>query len=244
MMRGWGLASCYWLAIISIGLFSDGSGGGVEGSCLQGDIIVAEGESMGYIGLECVNETSFDASVWTCGADGVVVRTEEEWRCPSMVTYCVQCGSRGWGAALCLSTPTTDQDCADDPQGDTTNTTTGDDTSVINAPEDATKCQETRTCESCVERELADTLEESRKGCAWLQDGGCTLLELELSSPANTTNETGTSSIPILNIADCPIVGTRGGGGNITSSGPSRMATSPKGLIQGVLSLSVFLFMY
>eukprot|EP00978_Attheya_sp_CCMP212_P048900 scaffold592293_cov67-Attheya_sp.AAC.2 len=82
-MRGWGLA---WVAtaVISIGLFSDGNGGGVEGNCLVGDIMYIEGDSFGYIGLECINETSFDASVSTCGADGVVVQAEEERSCPSV----------------------------------------------------------------------------------------------------------------------------------------------------------------
>jgi len=253
-MRSWGFAWA-WVAtatgIISIGLFSDGNGGGgVEGNCLSGDIMYIEGDSIGYIGLECINETSFDASLSTCGADGVVVRTEEERSCPSMVPFCVQCGPRGWGSALCLSTPTTNRDCADadaDADADTTNTTaTIDDTSIINPPEDATKCQKTSTCESCVERELAYTLEEeSRKGCTWHEDGGCTLLELELelSSPANATNETKTSSMHIMTIADCPVVGTRGSDDNITSSGPRRMVTSSKRFIQGVLSLSTFLFM-
>jgi hypothetical protein len=32
-----------------------------------------EGDLIGYICLECVNKTAFDAFASTCGADGVVV---------------------------------------------------------------------------------------------------------------------------------------------------------------------------
>ena len=44
-----------------------------------------EGDSIGYLGLECLNSTSFDAteSVW-CGPDGVVVETDAVLACPTI----------------------------------------------------------------------------------------------------------------------------------------------------------------
>ena len=87
--------------------------------CLVGDIMYREGDSIGYLGLECLNSTSFDAteSVW-CGPDGVVVETDAVLACPTISEYCVQCGTREPGAALCLSTPDLPSDCVGVVAGD------------------------------------------------------------------------------------------------------------------------------
>ena len=72
-----------------------------------------EGESVGIIGLECIDGSSFKAQSSTCGPDGEVVDEETTEVCPESVPYCVQCGT-GIGSALCLSTPDAgDRDCGD-----------------------------------------------------------------------------------------------------------------------------------
>jgi len=63
-----------------------------------------EGQSTGHIGLECINSTSYDGTANVC-ANGEIIESEMQFTCPDSVPYCVQCGERGWGAALCLSTP-------------------------------------------------------------------------------------------------------------------------------------------
>eukprot|EP00571_Detonula_confervacea_P009424 CAMPEP_0172328374 /NCGR_PEP_ID=MMETSP1058-20130122/60317_1 /TAXON_ID=83371 /ORGANISM="Detonula confervacea, Strain CCMP 353" /LENGTH=1083 /DNA_ID=CAMNT_0013045487 /DNA_START=93 /DNA_END=3345 /DNA_ORIENTATION=+ len=109
-----------------------GSGHGAEShgtvaTCLVGDIMHSEGDSIGHIGWECLNSTSYDGTASTCGPDGQIIETEMEFKCSESVPYCVQCGPRGRGAALCLSTPTTDRDCDTDstqPTQPVDNTTT------------------------------------------------------------------------------------------------------------------------
>ena len=87
----------------------------INADCLVGDIMYSEGDSIGQIGLECINSTSFDGNTSVCGSDGQVIETEMELTCPDSVPYCMQCGPRGWGAALCLSTPDLgNRDCGDD----------------------------------------------------------------------------------------------------------------------------------
>ncbi|KAL9186358.1 hypothetical protein ACHAXT_005596 [Thalassiosira profunda] len=92
-----------------------GAGGGNnEGGCLVGDVRYQEGDSIGLIGLECVNETSYDGKASYCGPDGEIIETEEQFTCFESVPNCVQCGPRGEGAALCLSNTTTDRDCREE----------------------------------------------------------------------------------------------------------------------------------
>ena len=86
--------------------------------CLVGDIMYREGDSIGYLGLECLNSTSFDATESVCGPDGVVVETDAVLACPTISEYCVQCGTREPGAALCLSTPDLPSDCVGVVAGD------------------------------------------------------------------------------------------------------------------------------
>jgi len=79
--------------------------------CLVGDIVHREGDSIGEIGLECISGTTYDGWLETCSADGTIHRKDKSFTCPESAPYCVQCGPRGWGNALCLSTPTIDRDC-------------------------------------------------------------------------------------------------------------------------------------
>lgn len=73
--------------------------------CLVGDIMYQEGQSTGHIGLKCFNSTSYIGSATACGPNGKLEDTEMEFTCPESVPYCMQCGPKGWGAALCLSVP-------------------------------------------------------------------------------------------------------------------------------------------
>ena len=86
--------------------------------CLVGDIMYQEGQSGGHIGYECINGTDYTGIGSTCGPNGEMEEAEMTYTCPDSVPYCVQCGPPGRGAALCLSTPTTDRDCDDDDDGD------------------------------------------------------------------------------------------------------------------------------
>ncbi|EJK60318.1 hypothetical protein THAOC_19348, partial [Thalassiosira oceanica] len=84
-----------------------------SGGCLVGDVMYQEGDSVGYIGLECIDGSSFTARSSTCGPDGVIVDEETTEVCPESVPHCVQCGT-GVGSALCLSTPDAgNRDCGD-----------------------------------------------------------------------------------------------------------------------------------
>ena len=78
--------------------------------CLVGDIMHMDGDSIGCIGLECINATSFIGLESFC-ADGNIIDIEKDFNCPadSGVPYCIQCGPSGWGAALCLSSDDPDQ---------------------------------------------------------------------------------------------------------------------------------------
>ena len=81
--------------------------------CLVGDIMYLEGDSLGFIGLECTNATHFDGLESFCGPNGQVVDEPTVLSCddsPS-VPFCVQCGPRQWGAALCLSDPAVPEYC-------------------------------------------------------------------------------------------------------------------------------------
>ena len=62
--------------------------------------------------MECIDETDYDARASTCGPDGEIIETEEQYSCSGSTPYCMQCGPRGIGAALCLSSPDLgDRDC-------------------------------------------------------------------------------------------------------------------------------------
>mmetsp|Transcript_30259 Transcript_30259/g.55787 ORF Transcript_30259/g.55787 Transcript_30259/m.55787 type:complete len:376 (-) Transcript_30259:101-1228(-) len=81
-----------------------------DAECLVGDIMYMEGDNTGHIGLECIDDSTYEGSTSICGPDGAFVEELQTFTCPA---YCVQCGPRGFGAALCLSIPTTDRDCGE-----------------------------------------------------------------------------------------------------------------------------------
>eukprot|EP00571_Detonula_confervacea_P015343 CAMPEP_0172300832 /NCGR_PEP_ID=MMETSP1058-20130122/2841_1 /TAXON_ID=83371 /ORGANISM="Detonula confervacea, Strain CCMP 353" /LENGTH=184 /DNA_ID=CAMNT_0013010743 /DNA_START=191 /DNA_END=742 /DNA_ORIENTATION=+ len=68
-----------------------------------------EGDSTGHIGLKCIDESTYEGRGSACGPDGTIVEEEQTFTCSDGVPHCVQCG----GAALCLSTTTTDRDCGE-----------------------------------------------------------------------------------------------------------------------------------
>lgn len=63
-----------------------------------------EGQSIGHIGLECLNSTSYDATDSVCGPNGAIIDSDAIYTCPDTNPNCVQCGERGIGATLCLDT--------------------------------------------------------------------------------------------------------------------------------------------
>lgn len=79
-----------------------------DASCLGGDIFYSTGDSVGIIGYQCLNATAYEGSESFCGADGNLYKQEIVQSCAH---YCVQCGPRGWGAALCLSTSAVPDHC-------------------------------------------------------------------------------------------------------------------------------------
>ena len=88
---------------------AEGQPSQTTGGCLVGDIMLSEGDSAGHIGLECITDMTYKGTESTCGPDGTIVEEEQTFTCSGSVPYCVQCGPRGRGSALCLSTPTTDR---------------------------------------------------------------------------------------------------------------------------------------
>lgn len=87
--------------------------------CLvQGDMLFTDGQSTGsHIGLQCLNSTHYDAKTTLCDptGSGNLIEGEAVFSCPGSAGvpyYCVQCGPRGLGAALCLSTPDTPSHCS------------------------------------------------------------------------------------------------------------------------------------
>ena len=92
-----------------------------------------EGQSTGHIGLECINSTSYDAESSVCGPNNEIITVETVMTCPPSSPFCMQCGPRGVGAALCLSEPDLgNRDCSngigggDDQEVIITDTNTGD----------------------------------------------------------------------------------------------------------------------
>jgi len=98
-------------------LLPDNNTSVVNADCLvEGDMVFIEGQSLGHIGLTCINSTSYNATDSTCGPgegfDGVIIDAPAVYTCPQddeaiqPTPYCVQCGPPGMiGSAVCLSTP-------------------------------------------------------------------------------------------------------------------------------------------
>jgi len=72
--------------------------------CHQGDILLRDGDYIGYIGLTCRNDgKSFLAEESWC-ENGKTITKEKEMKCPGETPHCCQSGQPGhWGAATCLS---------------------------------------------------------------------------------------------------------------------------------------------
>jgi hypothetical protein len=97
--------------------------GTASADCIvEGDMVFTEGQSTGHLGLECLNSTSYDATDRVCGPDGDIIETDAVYTCPTSdpefdpngifaSPYCVQCGPRGLGAALCLTSPDLPSEC-------------------------------------------------------------------------------------------------------------------------------------
>jgi len=81
--------------------------------CLLDDILYSEGDIIGQLGFECIDDKTYDGTETQCGLDGNLIQAGGTFTCPESAPYCVQCGPRGAGNALCLSTSTTDRDCGD-----------------------------------------------------------------------------------------------------------------------------------
>merc|ERR1711862_863801 len=70
-----------------------------------------EGASIGYIGYECLDQTTFIGTETFCSKDGTILDVVKNFTCPDIVPHCIQCGEPSWGAALCLSTDITPTYC-------------------------------------------------------------------------------------------------------------------------------------
>ena len=98
--------------------------GTAAADCLvEGDMVFVEGQSTGHLGLECLNSTHYDAVDTVCGPDEVLIEIDAVYACPApdpasdpfglyAAPYCVQCGPRGPGSALCLVAPEVPSYCA------------------------------------------------------------------------------------------------------------------------------------
>jgi len=97
----------------------------VMADCLvEGDMMFMEGQSIGHIGLECINSTSYDATDSVCGPDGAIIKIDAVYTCPTTNINCIQCGARSEGAALCLDTTDIPSNCVDSTTTASTTTTT------------------------------------------------------------------------------------------------------------------------
>ena len=71
--------------------------------CRVGDILYSNGDSIGFIGLECLDDSRFDGKESIC-QDGEVISETKVFTCDEQVPFCHQCnGKRGRGNAICLS---------------------------------------------------------------------------------------------------------------------------------------------
>jgi hypothetical protein len=92
---------------------TEGEGTSSLTGCLVGDIMYTNGQSTGHIGIECVNDTSYNAIESICSGDNIITETDAQFTCPEESSYCVQCGVVGEkGSALCLTSPEVPSDCA------------------------------------------------------------------------------------------------------------------------------------
>ncbi|KAL3762742.1 hypothetical protein ACHAW5_006553 [Stephanodiscus triporus] len=97
--------------------------GTASADCLvEGDMMFYEGQSMGHLGVECLNSTSYNATDTVCGPDGEMIESPAVYTCPTSdpefdpdglyaAPFCVQCSPPGPGSALCLSSPDLPSNC-------------------------------------------------------------------------------------------------------------------------------------
>ena len=128
--------------------------------CLVGDIMYQEGDSVGFIGWECLNSTHFDGTESFCRngvveSDPVVFSCSNDNMAPPL--FCVQCGPRNRGAALCLYTNTVPDYC---PPMTTTTTPT---TTPTTATPTASPTTTTTTTTTSLNDEDADSSSSSTK---------------------------------------------------------------------------------
>ncbi len=132
-----------------------------ESGCLVGDMMFMAGDNIGYIGLECLNSTSFDATESVCGNDGNIEESDAIYTCPETSSYCVQCGERGVGAALCLDSPEVPSDCSS-----SSSTTTAEITDEAPVPTPATPTTESSPSNSSTAASTPSNMNSSVKNVA------------------------------------------------------------------------------
>jgi hypothetical protein len=205
--------NCY--DAIEPGLFLpavDGDGGAAAGAdkpaeeeksqCLVGDIMYREGDSIGHIGMECIDSASYDGTASTCGPNGQIIDTEKQFTCPESAPFCVQCGQRGWGAALCLSSETTDRDCGEQssstgPPATYDGVDTGFDGAAdepITDPNDATDVQNTLVDDTGTEIALPKESDEGATMPEEYDEGATTSSGAEGSQSDPSSQEEGADS--------------------------------------------------
>jgi len=78
--------------------------------CLVGDMMFTTDQLIGSIGFQCHDSSLVEGQESFCGSDGEINTIRKNFTCPEEAPYCFQCGEAAYGAALCLSDASTDQD--------------------------------------------------------------------------------------------------------------------------------------
>lgn len=148
-------------------------------------MMLVEGQSGGHIGYECINSTSYDGKQSVCGPDEEMIDVEKQFTCGETTPYCVQCGPRCWGGALCLSSPDVgNRPCATTCWEDNT-----DDAEVEDFLPPSTPASEPIP-------ELFDQCESDEDVAAWTENGGEATL-VEFANWCSTEQCLGDNSICI-----------------------------------------------
>jgi len=75
-----------------------------NGPCIVGDILYAHGDSIGHIGTDCIDDSFYNGVESVC-QHGEIMEVNKIFSCPGAVPVCNQCGAKGRGNALCMSSP-------------------------------------------------------------------------------------------------------------------------------------------
>ena len=78
--------------------------------CLVGDMMFMTGQIIGSIGFQCHDASLVEGQESFCGGDGEINTKRKNFTCPEEAPYCFQCGEVAYGAALCLSDSSFDED--------------------------------------------------------------------------------------------------------------------------------------